>query len=365
MPKISRKKILVAAGVVFFFILLWGITRSCGKSSKNSYEYEAVSLGKVEKTISVAGVLEVTDTYKVLAKTPGIVKHIYADFNQQVSRGQVLALLDSTDADQRLARIAAQIESARLELAIAAEDLESKKSMFADNLISEKGLERAEFNYKSVQLKQRQMQIDYSIASKARSDTRITAPVSGIVIAKNAEVNSPVPQHAPLFIIAPTLKRMKLTISIDESDIGLMKKGQKVTFTVSAFPDTTFRGAIDQVRITPVMKGGLVTYESIVMCENDELLLKPGMTATATIEIFKKENVLRVPNQAFLVSPMGIPRETEPDVVWKKSSQGKDGLPVVKVPVEIGQRGDNYTEIKKNLEKGDQVLIRYTRGSGD
>lgn len=364
MQKISKKKILIPASVVLFFILLWGITRSCGKGSTNSYEYEPVSVGTVEKTISVTGVLEVTDTYKVLTKTTGIVKRVYADYNQNVSRGQILALLDSTEADQRLAKIAAQMENAKLELAIAAEDLESKKSMFADKLISEKGLERAEFNYKSVLLKQRQMQIDYSIVSKARADTRITAPASGIVIARNAEENMPVPQHTPLFIIASTLKKMKLTISIDESDIGLMKKGQKVTFTVSAFPDTTFRGTIDQVRITPVIKGGLVTYESIVMCENDELLLKPGMTATATIEINKKENVLRIQNQAFLVSPRGLQGEHEPNVVWKKSSKGKEGLPVVKVPVEIGLKGDNYTEIKKNLSKGEQILIRYTKGSG-
>ncbi len=364
MQKISRKKILITAAAVLFFFALWVVTRSCGKGSGDSFEYEKVSTGMVERTISVAGILEVTDSFRVLAKSTGIVKKVFGDFNQEVARGQVLAQLDSSDADQRLAKIAAQMESIRLELAIAAEDFESKKSMFNENLISEKGLERAGFNYKTVLLKQRQMQVDYNIVRQIRSDTRVVAPIRGIIIARNAEENAPVPQNAPLFVIAPTLKKMKLTISIDESDIGLIKKGQKVFFTVSAFPDNKFLGSIDQVRITPIIKGGLVTYESIVMCDNNELLLKPGMTATATIEISKKENVLRVPNQAFLVSPLGIQAETDANVLWKKSDRGKGGLPVVKVPVEIGLKGDNYTEIKKNINKGDDVLIRFSKGLG-
>lgn len=362
MQKITRKKIIVISVIAVFIIALFSLIRGCSKGKGDKFEYQPASVGTVEKTISVTGIIEVLDATRVASKTTGIVNKVYADFNQEVKKGDVLAVMDSTDMDQRLAKIAAQIESGKIEMIIAREDLESKRALFKENLISEKGLERAEFNYKSMEYKNRQVQVDYNIARKMKADTRILSPINGIVIARSVEDNSPVPINTPLFIVAPTLKNMRLIISIDESDIGMIKKGQGVNFTVSAFQDKTFQGKISQVRINPVVKGGLVTYESVVICDNTELLLKPGMTATATIEINKKENVLRVPNQALLISPLDEESDENKNVVWRKTDKLTGSLPVEKVPVEIGLRGDNYTEIKKNIAKGDLILIKYIKG---
>ena len=365
MQKMMKKRVIVVAVISLAFLALFGIIRSCGRGGEDKYEYSDVTVGKVEKTLSVTGGLDVSNTYSLLSKAAGIIEKVYVDYNQEVKKGQVLASIEASSVDEQLAKLGAQLESMKLEMVIAKEDLESKKSMYKDNLISQKGMERAEMNYKSSQLRYKQTLIDYEYARVQKGYTRITAPIDGIVIQKNVSPNQPVTVNSMLFILVPSLKQMNLTISIDESDIGLIKKDQGVVFTVSAFPDKTFKGTINQVRINPIVKGGLVTYESLVVCDNRDQLLKPGMTATATIEISKKENVLRVPNQALIVNPGGGQSDNEKNIVWRKIDKLSGKLPVEKVPVEIGLRGDNFTEIKKNLKKGDRILIKYVRGSKD
>jgi HlyD family secretion protein len=363
MQKVNKKKIIVVVAISLAALAFFGIVRSCSKGTQDKFEYSEVAMGKVERTLSVTGALDVTNTYNLLSKSAGIIEKVYVDFNQEVKKGQLLAAIEASSVDQQLAKLGAQLESMKLEIVIAKEDLESKRSMYKENLISQKGMERAEMNYKSSQLRYKQTLLDYEFTRTQKGYTRITAPIDGIIIQKNVAPNQPVAINSLLFILVPSLKQMNLTISIDESDIGLIKKDQNVVFTVSAFPDKAFKGKINQVRINPIVKGGLVTYESLVICDNKDQLLKPGMTATATIEINKKENALRVPNQSLLVNPEGGQSDDERNTVWRKVDKISGKLPVEKVSVEIGLRGDNYTEIKKNLKKGDKVLIKFIRGS--
>lgn len=363
MQKITRKKIIAFGAIIITAFIFFGIIRSCNRGSKDKFEFDVVTTGKVEKTISVTGMLELSNSRTILSRSTGVMKKIYVDFNQHVRKGQVLAEIDATDVDQMLRKLSAQLENNKLELTIAKEDLETKRSMFKDNLISDKGLERAEYNYKTVLLKQKQFLVDYENTRMQKNNTRVTSPVDGLVLSITAKENVPVILNSPLFIIAPNMDKMTLTISIDESDIGLIKKDQNVYFTVSAFPEKTFHGKINQVRINPVMRGGLVTYDSVVTCENEDSLLKPGMTATATIEINKKENVIRIPNQALIVNPLEGKAQPEKNTVWRKSDRRGSAMPVEKVKVDVGLRGDTYTEIKKGLKKGDSILLKYVRGS--
>ncbi len=360
---ITKKRIVTLAVIAVGIIVIFSIVRSCRKGSVDKFEYEDVTVGKVEKTISVTGVLDVNEQEIVQSKTSGIIKKIYIEFNQEVKKGQLLALVDTSDLDPAMTKMGAQCEALKIELTIAREDLESKRSMFKENLISEKGMERAESNYKTVILKQRQFMVDYDALKKQKNNARIISSVSGVVLNMMIKEKSPIAMNTPLFLIAPNMKKMKLSISVDESDVGLVKEDQKVFFTVSAFPEKTFTGVISEVHMTPVLKGGLVTYDAYVICENSELLLKPGMTATATIEIDKRENVLRVTNQALLVNPQEGKKEPEKNTVWRKSESLSEKLPVEKVKVEVGLHGDTFTEIKKNLTKGDKILIKYIKGA--
>jgi HlyD family secretion protein len=361
MQKITRKKIIAIAACAVAIILLFTFIKSCGKGSADKFEYGTVSVGNVQKTVSATGTVDISNASNLTCKTNGIVEKINVEFNQEVRKGQLLAIISAEEAAQRLAKIAAQLESTKLELTVAKEDLESKKDLFKEGLISDKGMERANYNYKTVFLKYRQIQLDYSLAREQSDNSRIVSPIDGIVIAIKIIQNQPVTLNMPTFVIAPTLKKMKLTISIDESDIGSVNKGQEVTFTVSAFPDKTFNGTINQVHLNPVLKGGLVTYDSIVTCDNKDQLLKPGMTATATIIVGNKDKVLRIPNQALLVNPEESATPST-NVVWRKTTKMTGKLPVEKVPVEIGLRGDNFTEIKGTIKKGDQILIKFIKG---
>ena len=293
----------------------------------------------------------------VLSKINGVILDTYTDFNQRVSRGQLLMKLDSLAIEQKVQRISGQLESMRLEVLSAQADLDGKKNLFQDNLISRRAMEQAEINYKGVQSRFNQIRLDYEQAKAERDSANIHSPINGIVINMFKNKNDAVGVNTPLFLLAEDLKKMVLTISVDESDIGFIKPGQQVIFTVSAFPEKRFFGKINQVRINPVKSGGLVTYQSLVICDNEELLLKPGMTATATVVIDEKDNVVRVLNQAFMVTPDD---EKAPEAgkraVWVKS--GLVGKPYKGVEVQTGLSGDLYTEIISGVKEGEEVLIR-------
>ncbi|MCP4132895.1 MAG: efflux RND transporter periplasmic adaptor subunit [bacterium] len=358
MQEIARKRIILILGVLISIGLIVIAARSCGGDEKYNYEYGRVTAGEVRKTISVTGVLEVIDPHRVLSKIGGMVENVYVDFNDRVKKGQILALLDAAPYNKALDISLPKLEIARLNMAAAKKDYEGKQKLFKENLVSKVNLDSAKLSYKNARNAYKASFVDYNGHRENKRNCRIVSPSGGIILNKNVESNLPVGANHLCFEIASTLKTMRLIISIDEADIGIIKTGQKVFFSVSAFPEKVFTGKISQVRINPVKSGGLVTYQSQVICDNEELLLKPGMTATATVEVSKKQNALRVKNQALIVAPLGVDYDTEKKYIWKKSSDGVDGLPVVNIEVKTDLVGDMYTEIvSTNLKKGDEVLV--------
>ena len=356
MFKPGRKTVVYIIAAVLFLIVALFI-RNCSKSDKKEYIFDSVTQGVVKKTIAVTGELDVVDPVVILSKINGIILKTYTDFNQTVTKGQLLLKIDSIAIDQRIERISGQLESAGLEVLSAKADLEGKQNLFKDNLISKRAMEQAEMNYKVVQNKYTQIKLDYEQAKSERGFTSVYSPINGIVINIYRNKDDPISVNAPLFLLAENLKKMLLTISVDESDIGFVKTGQQVIFTVSAFPEKRFTGKIEQVRINPVKSGSLVSYKCIVIGDNDDLLLKPGMTATATVVIDEKENVMRVLNQALMVTPEdGEIPDSSNSMVWVKS--GIVGKPYKGIKVETGLSGDLYTEIISGLTDKDEVLIR-------
>jgi len=357
MQKPGIKTILIASVVIIVLIIIFSV-RGCGKSGGKELIYEKVTKGEVRKTISVTGELDIVDPVIVLSKISGVIENVYTDFNQNVSNGQLLLKMDSSAIEQRILKAQSLVESARFEIKSAERDLEGKKNLYKDNLISKKAMEMSEIEYNSVLNKFKQVKIDYDTTVKERDYARVHSPISGIVIAVYAKKNSPAGISTPLFLLAPTLTRMLLTISVDESDIGYIKNGQQVIFSVSAFPEKKFKGIINQVRINPVKAGALVTYQALVLCDNNELLLRPGMTATATVVIEEKKEVFIVLNQAFNVSPEDDMDANElKKSVWKKTGI-MEGASCTKVEVKTGLQGDMYTEITEGLKENDEILVR-------
>jgi HlyD family secretion protein len=293
-----------------------------------------------------------------LSKIDGVVEDIYTDFNQNITKGQLLIRMEPSAISQRMLKAKSLVDSAKLEIVSAEKDLESKKNLYKDNLISKRAMEMAEVEYSAVLSKYKQVKIDYEVTVKDMDNTKIHSPINGIVVSIYVKKNTPVTVTTPLILIASNLTKMLLTISVDESDIGYIKNGQQVTFSVSAFPDKKFTGTINQVRMNPIKSGGLVTYQALVLCDNRELLLKPGMTATATVLVEEKKNALMVLNQAFIVSPEdNIGSDRSKKILWKKggSMQGKT---YSAVEVKIGLQGDMYTVVTDGVKENDEILVR-------
>lgn len=356
--KLTPRKLIYIAVIVGMCVLLYFWIKSCSRNVDIVYRYEDAAKGDVIKSISVTGKLEVYEPQMVLSRIGGIVNAVYTDFNKNVGRGQLLAVIDATEVEHKILRAERQYERSKLDLEEVKRTLEGKNELLQEKLISRREMEVAELNYQKILSQYRQTKLEYEIAIQERSFTRITAPVSGIVISREVEPRGVYQPGKVFFIIAETLSRMRLMINVDESDIGNIKTGQNVSFTVSAYPEKKFAGTISQVRINPIVQGAVVTYQSVVICDNAELLLKPGMTATATIVVGNKKNVLRVSNQAFIVSPVKIQDVPGKKFIWKKQTGLIQELPVSRIEVATGLVGDQYTEITGGkLAAGDQVLV--------
>lgn len=357
MQKPGIKTIIISSAAIIILIIIFA-GKGCGKSSGKELIYEKVTNGNVKKTISVTGELDILDPVTILSKTSGVIENVYTDFNQNVSNGQLLLKMDSSAIEQKIVKAQSLVESAKFEITSAERDLEGKRNLYKDNLISKKAMEMSEIEYNSVLNKYKQIKIDYDTTVKEREYARIHSPISGIVIAVYVKKNVPVSVSTPLILLAPSLNRMLLTISIDESDIGYIKNGQQVIFSVSAFPDKKFTGTINQVRINPVKSAGLVSYQALVLCDNNDHLLRPGMTATATVVVEEKNDVLMVLNQAFIVSPEDDTDVNESKkIVWKKSSALNEKA-YKAVEVKTGLQGDMHTEIIEGLKENEEILVR-------
>jgi len=279
-----------------------------------------VSRGDIIDGVGATGTLQAVRTVTVGTQVSGIVQELYADFNSIVKAGQVVARLDPSilqtqveTANANLTNANANLERQRVTLADAQQKLARAKELNARQLTTKVDLENAELAVKQAeaQMKSTQSSIVQAEAAlnKAKVDldhTIITAPIDGIVIKRSVDKGQTVAasMSAPeLFIIAADLTKMQVNASIDESDVGRMRPGQVVTFRVDAYPNETFHGSVNQVRLNPVTVQNVVTYSTVIDVPNPELKLKPGMTAQVTIEIARRENALRIPAAALRFRP--------------------------------------------------------------
>jgi HlyD family secretion protein len=281
---------------------------------------DVVSRGTILTTVTASGTLEAVDTVQVGTQVSGSIQSLGADFNSIVKKGQVLARLDPSVIQAEIERAKANllgaeadVERLEVQLSDAETKLNRATELAARQLISTSDLEAAQLTKRTTeaQIKSASAQVTQARAALSQSQvnlqkTVITSPINGIVISRSVDVGQTVAaslQAPTLFTIAADLREMQLKASIDESDLGNIKEGQPVTFRVDAYPTDVFRGTVRQVRLNPVLASNVVTYAAIVSAPNAQLKLKPGMTATLTVEVTRRDNVLRVPNAALRFKP--------------------------------------------------------------
>jgi HlyD family secretion protein len=279
-----------------------------------------LSRGDVVDSVGATGTLEAVETVDVGTQVSGVVDALYADFNTIVKKGQVIAKLDpqliQTQIEQQSANVVraeADLDRLKVALADAKQKLDRAQQMAKRELIPQTELETAEVNVRSAEAQIRSSEAGLVQARAQLNNqkvnlayTTITAPIDGIVISRNVDQGQTVAasMNAPtLYIIAADLTKMQVVANIDEADVGRMRPGQVVTFRVDAYPTDTFTGAVSQVRLQPAVVQNVVTYSTVISVPNPDLKLKPGMTANVTIEVARRDNVLRIPNRALAFRP--------------------------------------------------------------
>lgn len=362
MKKLRISKIWIAVVVIVIVaVATWAM--SGGKKEEDiNFKEEKVALKTLQNSVTATGTIEAVTSVTVGTQVSGIVNKLYVDYNSQVKKGQVIAELDKTNLLSELNTAKANLASAQSSLNYQAANMERYKTLYKKGLVSADEYENALLTYR-----QAKEQVASSKENVQRAQTNlgyatITSPIDGTVISKSVEEGQTVAAsfNTPeLFTIAKDLTNMQVVANVDEADIGNVKEGDRVTFTVDAYPDDTFEGIVKQVRLEATTTNNVVTYEVVISAPNADLKLKPGLTANVTIYTQERSGVLAVANKALRFTPT---KETVGKDMKIVDCKGKNkvwtlnGNTLTAHPVTIGQSDGINTEITKGLKQGDKIV---------
>ncbi len=317
----KQRRVLIIAILVVVGALIGLLVLQRGKDEGgDKYRTEAVDRGDVSATVSATGTLSAVTTVQVGSQVSGIISRLYADFNSQVKKGQLLAELDPTSFLQTVEQRQADVTRSQIESANALVTYNRQKRLAASGLIAQAELDASKAAYDSARAQLAQSQASLRQAQTNLGYTKIYSPVDGQVVNRAYDAGQTVAASfsAPtLFTIAQDLTKMQVQADVDQSDIGQVKVGQPVRFTVDAYPDEQFRATISQVRLNATVNQNVITYPVIIAVANPDLKLRPSMTADVTMQVSTVRGVLRVPNAALRFRP--------PTEEGQQGQQGQQG----------------------------------------
>ena len=367
----KNKKIWMAVGAVAVIaIVVWAL--SGGKKEEEvTFESAKVERQNIHTTITATGTIEPVTSVTVGTQVSGIVSKLYVDYNSVVKKGQVIAELDRTNLTSELNRAKAELTSAQSTLSYETANFQRYQTLFNKGLVSANDYESAKLSYEKARQTVNSARESVQKAQTNLGYATITSPIDGVVLSKSVEEGQTVAAsfNTPeLFNIAQDLTDMRVIANIDEADIGGVKEGQRVTFTVDAFPDDKFEGTVTQVRQEATTTSNVVTYEVVIGAPNKDLKLKPGLTANVTIYTLEKNDVLAVPskalrfmpNEALLKKGEQIEDVDAPQKVWTM-----EGNTLKAHKVETGITNGMLTEIISGISEGTEVLVDFNISGGE
>jgi HlyD family secretion protein len=382
-----KKKVLITVGIISVAAIALLLFKPFSKK-KAEYSFDTIKVekGNITNTVTATGTIEAMTTVKVGTQVSGIIEHVYVDFNDNVKQGQILAKLDETALRAQLEQSQASVDQAQAQMIYEEATFKRLKALFDKDLIAQADYDQALYNYEN-------SRASLSNAKSALDRTKVNlafatifSPIDGVVLNRAIEEGQTVAAsfNTPeMFTIVNDLTQMEVQTSVDEADIGQVIQGQRVEFTVDAYPDLKFEGSVSQVRLQPVTTNNVVTYVVILNAPNPDKKLMPGMTASATIYIQEKQNTLVISGKALRFTPdteyltkmmaksignttsmpsgmppMGTMQDMEEGakVVWIKDE--KSGIRPV--PVTIGIENGSNVELLSGLKEGDEVIISMT-----
>lgn len=372
MHAMTRKLILIVLILAFAVGGGYVWRQKNGAGQQSQFKLQAIDRGDIAESISANGTLNPVVLVNVGTQVSGSIKRLHADFNSAVKKDQVLAELDPALIEAQLRQDQANLSNAEASLSLARAKDKRAKELFQQKFVSQDAIDQARQALDSALA-----QVALARAQVARSRTNlaytvIRSPVDGVVVARNIDVGQTVAasfQTPTLFQIAGDLKAMQIDTSVAEADIGKVQIGQKAKFTVDTFSDREFEASVKQVRLNPTVQQNVVTYNVVLVVDNPEGKLLPGMTAHVSINVGRHANVLRVPNAALRFKPKSEEKEGGKNGGRKKAGAQVyrlvDGQPAP-VKVKAGATDGNFTELKGDeLKAGDEVIVREISAGKD
>jgi HlyD family secretion protein len=360
-----KKKILIgvlAGGVILASALL--LFRSLRKDpGQVTWETTPVTRGSLKLSVTATGTIQAIQTVEVGTQVSGKIIKIYADYNSQVKAGQLLAELDRRPLQTQLTMAAASLDNAKAEMTYQTATYNRVRALNDKKLTSGSSYDEALYNFQRAEASLKTAQLNYDQAKINLDYAFIYSPIDGVVLQRAVTEGQTVAASfstPTLFTIAHDLTQMQVEASVDEADIGSVKEGQQVTFTVDAFPDDVFSGEVTQVRLKPAVSSNVVTYTVIVKAPNPGMKLMPGMTASITCTVKEAKDVLLAPSAALQFSPDSAkgmpPAPPTPEGKERKTVWVKSGDRIHPAFIETGLDDDINVEIKSGLKEGDLVV---------
>jgi HlyD family secretion protein len=378
----KKKKIsgvwAIVGVVVAIAVIAWLLSRG-KKDDTVNFTTEAVAPANIENSVTATGSIEAVKTVTVGTQVSGIIDKLYVDYNSVVKKGQVIAELDKQNLLSQLNSSKAALSQAQANLTSAMSDLAYQKAnyqryrtLYNKGLIAANDYEQAHLSWQTAAatVAERRDAVASAREEVNRAQTNlsyavITSPIDGVVISKSVEEGQTVAASystPTLFTIAKDLKDMRVIADVDEADIGGVKVGQRVTFTVDAYPDDTFEGAVTQVRQEATTTNNVVTYEVVISAPNQDLKLKPGLTANVTIYTQETKGVLSVPSKALRFTPEkdAVGGRKIKDIANAKNKVWTlEGNTLVAHRVTVGATDGTHTQILSGIKKGQKVITGY------
>ncbi|MBR4475092.1 MAG: efflux RND transporter periplasmic adaptor subunit [Alphaproteobacteria bacterium] len=350
--------------IVLIAIIAVGINVFSGgakKAQKESYSTVEITYGNLRQIVSATGEIQPVNTVNVGSQVSGTIDNIYVDYNSHVNKGDVLLTIEPSVLQAQVREAEASLNSSQSKRNYAKSEYERNKILYNEGFISRAEMEQSQTTYEQAEQEVVRMNSQYERSKTNLGYATITSPVDGTVISRKVDVGQTVAasfQTPDLFEIAEDLTKMQIETSVSEADIGVIKEGQKVTFTVDAYPTKTFEGRVHQIRLSPTTTSNVVVYTVVIDVNNADLSLMPGMTAFVTIVVDEKFDIYKTQNSAFLVRSfdnLGV--ETDGATPATHVAILRDGK-VSFVPYTKGLVTATETEIiSDDIQAGDKIVV--------
>lgn len=358
----NKKKTLVIVAVAAIAALAVWLLSGGKKEEKITFDTAAVAPANIMNSITATGTIEPVTSVTVGTQVSGIVSKLFVDYNSVVKKGQVIAELDKTNLMSQLNTAKTQLATAQSQLNYQTANYKRYKTLFEKGLVAADDFDNAKLSYTQAKEQVVSAKEEVQRAQTNLGYATITSPIDGVVLSKSVEEGQTVAASfstPELFTIAQDLTNMQVVADVDEADIGDVKEGERVTFTVDAYPDDTFEGEVKQVRQEATTTNNVVTYEVVISAPNADLKLKPGLTANVTIYTAERKGVLSVPSKALRFIPQ---KETvgKMKIVDAANAKNKvwtiEGNSIVAHKVNIGMTDGTNTQIVGGIAEGTKVI---------